>query len=307
MLVLPTIRQLKYFIALAETLSFSKAAENSFVTQSTLSASIKDLEEILGQVLFERNSRQVLLTTEGKILLERARMIIDDMQDLVQTVSRKKTPLSGTMRLGIIPTIAPYILPSLFKELAISYSELKLNVEENLTHILLDKLERGRIDVALLALPCNCGNLEKMILGQDNLLLAVNKQSYKGGAHITKGQIPQESLLLLEDGHCLRDHILESCNLNAKETNKLLKASSLDTLLRMVNEGLGTTLVPEMAATSGLYNKENISYIKFTGAQAPSRQIGMVWRKSSVQEKDFKLFGQIIASLMNEQSNQKAA
>lgn len=307
MLVLPTIRQLKYFIALAETLSFSKAAENSFVTQSTLSASIKDLEEILGQVLFERNSRQVLLTTEGKILLERARMIIDDMQDLVQTISRKNTPLSGNMRLGVIPTIAPYILPSLFKELATSYADLNLNVEENLTHILLDKLERGRIDIALLAFPCNCGNLEKMILGADNLLLAVNKHSYKGSVRINSKQIPQESLLLLEDGHCLRDHILESCNLNAKETNKLLKASSLDTLLRMVNEGLGTTLVPEMAVKSGLYTKDNISYIGFTGANVPSRQIGLVWRKSSVQEKDFNLFGQLISSLMDEKPTLKAA
>jgi LysR family hydrogen peroxide-inducible transcriptional activator len=293
MLVLPTIRQLKYFISLAETLSFSKAAEDCFVTQSTLSASIKDLEKTLQQTLFERNSRQVLLTAEGDVLLKRARLIIEDMQALVHAVSRKGTPLSGTLRLGVIPTIAPYILPFLMQELNISYPNLELNVEENLTHSLLDKLEHGQIDLALLAFPCNCSHFEKLILGYDNLQLAINAKSTLKETHINITDIDASHLLLLEDGHCLKDHILESCQLDAKKTNKRLKASSLDTLLRLVQKGLGTTLIPEMAVKSGFYNDKDLQFIPFSG-RIPNREIGLVWRKSSIQQDDFMLLGKLI-------------
>lgn len=299
MLILPSVRQLNYFIALADTLSFSKAAENCFVTQSTLSASIKDLENILGQTLFERNSRQVLLTPQGQVLLERAQNIMNNLQNLVLSASRNKSPLSGNLRLGVIPTIAPYLLPQLFKKLENSYSDLDLSVEENLTHIILERLELGRIDIALLAFPCQCQQYKRRILSEDHLMVAVNKATHTNSKTFKIEDIDQNNLLLLEEGHCLRDQILQTCQFNANEINKKLKASTLDTLLRMVGEGLGTTLIPEMAVKSGLFTKNNLKFIAFNKSDnQPKRQIGLVWRKSSAQENDFQLFGDVIKQLL---------
>ena len=300
MIILPTVRQLKYFIALAETLSFSKAAENSYVTQSTLSASIKDLESILGQTLFERSSRHVLLTNDGRELLGKAGNIIQQLQDIVMSMSKTTKPLSGKLRLGIIPTIAPFVLPELLSLIATDYPELDLVIEEGLSHIILDRLENGDLDVALIALPYDTASFEKMFIASDPFLFVTQKGKFPKTKSIQMDKLADYNLLLLEDGHCLKDHVLEACNIAVHAHNQNLRATSLDTVIRIVEKGLGETLIPEMAVKTDHYKNRNLTILPFDSQQAqpPQRLINLVWRKASIQSKDFELLGEVIKTIL---------
>lgn len=302
MLVLPTIRQLRYFVALAETLSFSKAAENSYVTQSTLSASIKDLEDIIGCALFERHSRQVLLTDEGHKFLKKTVILLENLQDMVLEISENNSPLSGTLRLAVIPTIAPFILPQLIKRITTAYPQLDLQIEEAQSQEVVEKLEKGLYDVGLIAFPYPTANCDSLELYDDVLYLATNKKNMKKtSSSVTIDELDQYKLILLEDGHCLRGHIVESCFINAHQHHAKLKPSSLETLINLVDEDLGDTLIPHIATKKLIEHRENISLVPlFDKNKRPSRKIGLIWRKSSVQRKSFELLGQLIKSALEE-------
>lgn len=301
MLILPTVRQLKYFVALAETLSFSKAAENCYVTQSTLSASIRDLEDILGQTLFERSSRQVLLTREGALFLDKATAILEELQGLVLSMSKSSAPLSGKLRLGIIPTIAPFIIPELLLNLRKDYPALDLAIEEAQTYEILERLDKGSIDLALIALPYETAHYETFTIGEDPFFLAIKAEKAQNSNKrtIKADDLDHHNILLLEDGHCLKDHVLQSCQLGSYGQNQNLRITSLDTLIRMVEKGLGETLVPAMAVKAQYYNKTNVTFLPLEDKPTPpQRKIALVWRKSGVQSQDFKLLGEAIKNVL---------
>ena len=293
---LPTIRQLRYFVALAQTLSFSKAAEQCFVTQSTLSASIKDLEITLGQTLVERTSRHVIIAPSGQELLRRAESILKDLHDMVQSLNTFTEPLNGSMRIGVIPTIAPFIVPDLLSYINEEYPALELTFKEGLSAEILQDLDRGDVDICLMALPFDTASFRSKALFEDPFYLAVHKDKSKGRTSITVEQLKDYELILLEDGHCLKDHALDACQLIPADQSKILRASSLQTLLQMCAKGLGETLVPAMAIQNDWLMSANIKILPFRGA-SPKRTIGLVWRKASWNTQDFELIGDIITRI----------
>ena len=301
MLQTPTIRQIKYFIALSETLSFSKAAEQRFVTQSTLSASIKELENVLQQSLFERSSRNVILTSAGKKFLAEALPFIDSLHAMTSAMVKANKPLSGVMRMGIIPTIAPYMLADFILKTQEKYSSLDLFIEEDMTHILLERLEKGEIDTALIALPYDVSRFECRILYDDHFHFAINRDKAKDLKSMTFEALKTYNLLLMEDGHCLKDQILQACHLSSQMRSKTLRASSLDTILSLVEKGLGETLIPRLALKQQKFESENIRFMPFdVSKHQPKRQIGLIWRKSSTQSQNFEAISDLILELLQE-------
>jgi LysR family hydrogen peroxide-inducible transcriptional activator len=298
MIVLPTTRQLKYFIALSETLSFSKAAEKSYITQSTLSASIKDLEDILGTTLFERHSRQVLLTEDGQYFLREATKLIHNLQDMVTGINKKSAPLSGTLRLGIIPTIAPFMTTQLLKMLKASYPELDLIIQEQQSQQLIDDLERGQIDLGLMAFPYPTAQFKTKIILKDELYLATKETKHD----VTLDALSDLNLLLLEDGHCLTEHSLESCQLQKRENiYPNIKISTLEMLLSLIEEGYGEALIPSIATNHYREKHPKISFIPFKNESSkPQREIGLIWRKASIRGQDFELFSKLLEKIFDQ-------
>lgn len=272
-----TLRQLVYLLALNETRSFSKAAEKCHVTQSTLSLGIKELESLLNARLFERHGKTVLPTPTGQIVLTHAKRICAEAEGLMQSVSGTLDPMTGVLRLGIIPTIAPYLLPNLLSKLHAYYPDLSLSITENLSHHLVEKLNRGELDVVLMAFPYDVGGLSKHIIFDDPFVLAVRNDRKKQNA---QDYLDQETLLLLQDGHCLKDHILEACNLTKTERPALFEASSLQTLLALTEQGIGVTLLPKMMVYAPhMQIAETVKLIEMP-KPAPSREIGFCTRPS---------------------------
>jgi len=294
----PTVRQLAYLVALAEHRNFSRAAEATFVTQSTLSAGIMELENLLGAPLVERTKRMVRLTALGLEVVRRAEDILARTDDLVDIVKSASEPLSGEIRLGAIPTIGPFVLPKLMRALKKTYPGLKLYLRESQTGESLDLLSRGFLDAALLAFPYPTSGLEVDILGIDKFFLVcptghrLSKQT-----KISASTLETETLLLLEEGHCLRDHALSVCNIHHLTSREEFKATSLETLVLMVEEGLGLTLVPELAIQAGLLKGKSVRTVPLTGA-ATGREIGLAWRSSSARAGEFHLLGEQIRKLM---------
>lgn len=295
---LPTLRQLRYLVTLRDQLHFSKAAERCFVTQSTLSAGIQELEALLGAVLVERTKRTVVFTPLGDEIVERARGILRETDEIIDVVDAQKAPLSGTIRLGVIPTIAPFLLPRALPALRRAYPDLKLHLKEDMSHILCDDLSAGRLDAVLYALPYPCGDVEQVILFEDPFFAAFPGGDAPDAATVSVGELEQDRMLLLEEGHCLREHALAACGHSARGSvggyNTLL-ATSLHTLVQMVDNGLGITLLPKMAMDGGVLRGTSIETRPLAG-NPPARQIGLIWRKRTSRSDDYRLLAEFLKS-----------
>lgn len=284
---LPTVRHLRHLIALAEHEHFSRAAEACFVTQSTLSASIKEFESLLEAPLVDRTKRNVVLTPLGIETVERARKVIGELEGLTRAVRATRAPLCGTLRLGAIPTISPFLLPRVLPDLRRTYSKLKLYLVEEQTARLIEDLHEGRVDVVLLALPYDCGAVEIESLFDDPLVAALPSWHPLASEPSIKPEMLSEDLLLLKDGHCLRDHALSACSLAGRLTEGF-EATSLPTLVQMVDNGLGTTLLPSLAVEAGLLNGTDL-ITRPLRSDAATREIGLVWRQGTGRASEFRL------------------
>lgn len=291
------LRDLTYLIKVAETLNFGKAADNCHVSQPTLSMQIKKLEEYLGVNIFERTNKHVMITDYGQKIIEMAKGITSGADDLITYAKSCRDPFAGEFRLGAFPTIAPYFLPKIVAPIKKSMPELQLLLLEEKSPILVEKLLRGEIDAAILALPIEDETLRTEILFEDKFCLAVPKNhTLSKNKTIAMDDITHESLLLLEDGHCMRNQALQVCSLSGAKETAGFRATSLETLRQMVAAGSGITLIPEIAISSG--KDKLISYIPFSG-NAPSRTIGIVWRKSSPRKTALEKICGIIKLLSN--------
>src|SRR6476619_1259231 len=272
-----TLRQLRYFDALARHGHFGRAAESCAVSQPALSMQIKELEETLGGVLLERNARQVALTTFGEELAQRARDILRSVDELGDFARAAQDRLAGRLRVGMIPTIAPYLLPKVIENLARMHPELDIHVRETLTAKLIKEVVEGRLDTAIVALPVSEPSLTEVVCFSETFLL-VRPGEDKGTPVPSHETLREMRLLLLEEGHCFRDQALSFCNMQSSP-REVLDASSLSTLVQMVGAGIGVTLIPEMAVAVATRSAP-VSVARFRNPQ-PSRTIGMVWRKTS--------------------------
>lgn len=301
MRVLPTLRQLKYLIAVAEHRHFGRAAEDCLVTQSTLSAGLRELEDLLEVKLVSRGRRQATLTPVGEEVVERARTLLRDADELVDAAQAGGEPLSGLLRLGVIPTVAPYLLPRVLPALRRTYPDLRLYLREDQTARLVELLARPRLDGAVIALPYATDGLEEMVLGDDPLLVACPEQHrFARRPSVHGGELANERLLLLEDGHCLRDHALIACSLQPGQANEDLQATSLGTLLQMVAGGLGLTLVPRLAVEVETRREPGLAVVPFSDDKPPQRRIALVWRPESVRSADLRLLGEALSRHLSE-------
>lgn len=290
---LPTIKQLRYFIALDKYRHFGKAARACFVSQPAFSVAIQELESALNVQLVDRTNKNVTITHTGKEVAEQARLVIRDLEGLVEVAKENQLPLSGQLNLGVIPTIAPFLLPGLLPKLRKSYPNLELYLTEDQTDRVYASLMNGDLDVILIALPYDLKSVDTMTLFRDHFYLACRKDTKLiDPDHYSIEQLPQESVLLLEDGHCMRDHALSACKIRNQDKISNVAASSLLTLLQMVDADLGVTFIPEMALGSSMLKNTQVK----TWPIKPSsyREIGLVWRKGSMRANEFKLLGEFI-------------
>lgn len=294
-----TLKQLRYFDALARELHFGRAAEACAVTQPALSMQIHELEQSLGLVLVERTRSGVQLTGKGEEIAARCARILGDVRDLVAYAQHANRILSGTLRLGVIPSVAPYMLPPLLPLLREAYPDLELHVRETQTQPLTEELLEGKLDVLLLALPLKNPDLTNRPLFEDKFLLAVPKdRKLSGRVRATKELIEHERLLLLEEGHCLRDQALTYCSLQQVDAVNTFGASSLATIVEMVSAGYGITLLPEMALEIEGRGRD-ITLVRFVEPE-PFRTIGLVWRSTSPRTQDFEELGRLVIKAWKE-------
>lgn len=275
------LRDLQYLVALAEHKHFGRAAAASFVSQPTLSTQIRKLEEELGVALVERAPRKILLTEAGGEIARRAREVLNEVDQIKAIARRMLDPESGTLRLGIFPTLGPYLLPHVIPQIRERFPRLELLLVEDKTQALLGQLREGRLDAALLALPLHDQQLHQEFLFEEPFVLAVpHGHKLASRASLKLGDLANQSLLLLEEGHCLRDQALEACELAGASERTGFRATSLETLRQMVAANVGITLLPVLAVKPPVAHSTDIDLIEFRG-HPPSRRIAMVWRKSS--------------------------
>ena len=294
MATLPSLKQLQYLVTLSEQLNFTRAAESCFVTQSTLSAGLKELEAVLGTALVERDRQSVLMTATGQAVADRARSILAATQDLVALAAEATAPMCGRLRLGVIPTIAPFLLPLALPRLRQHYPDLRLALREDLTAKLLTRLEDGQLDFALIALPYDTGKLRVQTLFEDALWLVGRKDDPQTRAKtFSPSPALSDRLLLLEEGHCLREHTLYACGPSPRMATEAVEATSLLTLVQMVESGLGLGLVPEMAVHSGLTASPAL-VARPLRKPSPRRTIALVARRSTVREVEFQALAEVL-------------
>ncbi len=299
-----TLKQLKYFDAVARCRHFGKAAEQCAVTQPALSMQIQELEKFLEVQLFERGRGSVVLTDSGKEIAQRAARILSEARDIVDLVRRGDEALSGPLGLGVIPSVAPYILPGLLPSIRDAYPDLELRLRETQTQFLLRELLDGSLDVLLLALPIDNAAIETLELFHDRFLLAMPpSKRISNRVRATPDMIEGDKLLLLEEGHCFRDQALTFCRLQQIENTATFGVSSLSTLLEMVANGFGMTLIPEISV--GLETRRgDIRLMRFEEPE-PRRVIGLAWRKGSLRKADFVRLGDIVVAT-NERAREQA-
>lgn len=292
-----TLRQLEYLTALAELCSFNQAAAACHVSQPALSTQIRQLEEQLGVKLLERNQRMVLVTPAGEEIVRRAQIVLNEANDLVAAAKSLSLPMSGTLRLGVIPTIAPYLLPGVLPHLRERYPDLRLLLYEEKTDVLVRMLNDGKLDLALLALGVELGGLESMSLFDDPFLLAIPESHHLAARHeVRESDLANEEVLLLEDGHCLRDQVWPVCESGGAHELGDFRASSLSTLTQMVASRVGITLLPKMSLEVEIGRSERIVLRRFKQPE-PFRTIGLAWRKSAPRKHDFRLIGEVFAEV----------
>ncbi|GAB3116025.1 LysR substrate-binding domain-containing protein [Novispirillum itersonii subsp. nipponicum] len=292
---LPTLRQLRYLVTVAETLHFGKAAEKCFVTQSTLSAGIQDLEDLLGVTLIERQSRRkVVITPLGDDIIQRARKLLTDAEALSDAARAGADPLAGDLRLGVIPTIGPYVLPGVMPAARRAYPDLRLFLREEQSARLLSDLDAGRVDAGLLALPYETGDLVVHPLWREDVVaLLPQGHPLADQPRLYDRDLLGVDLLMLEDGHCLRDHALQACGLRGPRENEAFQATSVRTLVQMVANGLGVTLLPRSALPVEISDGAPVVIRPLDGA-VPARTIALVWRRASPRGRDFRLLGDLL-------------
>jgi LysR family hydrogen peroxide-inducible transcriptional activator len=288
-----TLRQLRYLTALVRHGHFGRAAESCAVTQPALSMQIRELERELKVDLLERRSGEFALTEIGREIAQRAGRVLTDVQDLVDFARHKDQVLTGALRLGIIPSLAPYLLPRILPMLQKKYPALRLEVRETMTKQLVGELERGDLDVMMAALPIEHPAFETLQLFRDPFLLAMSSQSAPQIQRISVDAIDPRRLILLEEGHCLRDQALAFCSATSDSAPTSLGATSLATVMQMVANGYGITLVPEVAAQAEVHDPR-IKLVRFRNPE-PARSVGLVWRASSPRKEDFKALGRIVS------------
>ncbi|HZR75053.1 hydrogen peroxide-inducible genes activator [Bradyrhizobium sp.] len=298
-----TLRQLRYFDALARHGHFGRAAEACAISQPALSMQIKEMEEALGGVLLERNARQVALTKFGEELLTRVRDILRSVDELGDFARASRDRLAGRLRVGMIPTIAPYLLPRVIENLARLHPELDIHVRETLTPRLIKEVAEGRLDTAIVALPVSEPSLTEIALFKENFLL-VRPGEQDGTPVPSRETLREMKLLLLEEGHCFRDQALSFCNMQAPP-REVLDASSLSTLVQMVGAGIGVTLIPEMAVAVET-RSASVSVARFKNPQ-PSRTIGMVWRKTSPLARQLAQISEVVCLAAGKTRGRRAA
>jgi LysR family hydrogen peroxide-inducible transcriptional activator len=290
-----SIKQLKYFDAVARSGHFGKAAEQCAVTQPALSMQVQELEKALGIQLIERGRKGAMLTDGGKEIARRAARVLADVRDLVDYAAHQGRPLSGPLRFGVIPSVAPYVLPPLLPLIRADYPDLDLHIRETQTQQLLAELVGGALDLLLLALPVEHADIETLALFEDRFLLAMPR-SRRAPAQVraTPDLLRQDRLLLLEEGHCLRDQALAFCNVRQVDNIDTFGTSSLSTIVQMVSNGLGLTLLPELSLELECKHGQ-IRLMRFADPE-PKRTLGLAWRKSSSRRRDFAAFGKLIAA-----------
>jgi LysR family hydrogen peroxide-inducible transcriptional activator len=288
------LKDLRYLVALADERHFGRAAQACFVSQPTLSAQLKKLEEYLGVQLIERNPGQVTLTEPGEHIVARARRILEASDEVVTLAKSHRDPLAGKLRLAVLPTIGPYLLPRLTREIRKSLPRLELRLYEFQTSVMLEKLHAGAIDVGILALPVATEGLECRRLYDEPFTVAMPEHHRLAKRPSVRVEdLKDESLLLLDDGHCLRDQALEVCSRVGVQEKQDFRATSLETLRQMVATGAGITLLPEMAS-QGAYGKAQGVVVRPFAKPAPSRKIGAVWRKTSARLKAIEAICRVI-------------
>ena len=296
MAAFPSLRQLSYLVTLSETLHFTEAARRSFVTQSTLSGGIMELERLLGGVLVERDRQNVRLTPLGEQVVARARVLLADAQDLMRLSREMSEPLTGDLHLGIIPTIAPFILTQLLDEVHQQLPKIQLHLHEAQSEKIVEKLEHGNLDMIVLALPFDTRSLKVVEIAKEHLFLVYNKKDKNAANANSLDDLDLSRLMLLEEGHCLRDHALSACPVGERKNDQRLKASSLPTLVEMVSSDLGFTLLPEIALKNSMihFNKDiEVKSIE----DAPSRILALLTRKSTPLQSEFDVILQILQKI----------
>lgn len=295
---LPTLRQLQYLIALHDHGHFGRAAETCFITQSTLSASLRELETLLGSTLVERSRRVMRFTPLGLRIVAKARLVLRAAEELADMAQAEREPLTGELRMAVIPTIAPFLLPPLLPRLRASYPQLKLFLREEPSAAACDSLQRGSVDCVLLAMPFACGDIAHEILFEDRLMVAA------APGEVTEGEVRPEDInanrmLLLEDGHCLKDHALAACNRPELRASSMMLGTSLHTLVQMVDNKLGVTIVPEMAVSAGLLLGTQVEAHPLASDDA-RRDVALIWRQGSPREAEFRLLADELRRLRSE-------
>jgi LysR family hydrogen peroxide-inducible transcriptional activator len=286
-------------VALADTGHFGEAAERCHVSQPTLSAQIKKLEEYLGVQLFERQPRKVSVTDVGRRIVDRARLVVRQAEDIREVARASRDPLTGKLRVGLIPTIAPYLLPRVAPRLKTRLPDLQLMLYEYQTGPLLEKLRTGELDLAILALPADTAGLETRSLFAESFVVAMPRgHRLAARKRLKPADLAGETLLLLEDGHCLRDQALDVCGNVPLAEEQDFRATSLETLRQMVAAGLGITLLPRLAAEGPIAGARGLEIRPFA-PPSPSRMVGAAWRRSSTREAAIEAVCKVFASTMN--------
>lgn len=286
-----TLKHLRYFQALAQHRHFGRAADACAISQPALSLQIKELEALFGVALVERNAREIRLTSVGEALLDKARGILLAVGELDELARAAKGPLAGRLRMGVIPTVAPYLLPRIIAALSDRLPELDLHLREAMTEVLIAELQEGRLDVAILALPISEPTLTEFALFDEDFVLV--RPAEDAGNPVPSPQTLQTMrLLLLEEGHCFRDQALSFCQMDATRPGALMEGSSLSTLVQMVGAGMGVTLIPDMAVDMETRSAD-VAIARFP-APRPRRTIGMVWRKSNPLAEQLMEMGAIV-------------
>lgn len=293
------LRDLRYLVALDETRHFRKAAERCFVTQPTLSTQLRKLEEELGIQLVERESGGVRMTRAGTEVVARARRVLQEADGIVAFAREQRDPMTGSLQIGLIPTVAPYLLPYIVEPLHEAFPKLELLLVEAQTERLLEKLAAGELDAGILALPVDDEAVHTRALYDEAFFVALPRGHHLAQKKLLRvADLQDEPMLLLEDGHCLRDQALEVCALAEIHERTDFRATSLETLRQMVAAGVGITLLPELAAPRPVAGQQAALEIRAFAPPAPSRTIGVVWRKSSARIETIERIGDLVEELM---------
>ena len=290
-----SLKQLHYALAIEKTLHFKKAAEACNVSQSALSTSLNELEKQLGVSIFERNNKQVLVTSKGQLILDKAKQVKCEVDELLQVAQLDKTPFSTPMSIGVIPTIGPYLLPKVLPDLRKQYPNFQLKIHEEQSHVLVDMVRKGEIDAAILALPYAIDGLMAFTFWQEDFYWVSHKDEVIGNMEeITTKELDTEKLMLLKDGHCLKDHALAACKLNTQHQNTDFNATSLYTLIQMVAGKLGTTIVPRMALDQLIYAESELKAVHLN-EPGPHREVALIIRPNYVRTSELTLLRDIFS------------